>query len=99
MSSVSLRWRSAPLEAIACREWGGEFVVRNERTGSTHLLGPLAGRVLRVLLQAEASLSVEEIAARLADPDVASADLCSYDAIDAVLSEFRRLGLAEPADS
>jgi len=99
MSSVStLRWRGAPLEAIAWREWSSEFVVRNERTGSTHLLGSLAGRVLRVLLDAEAALSVDEIAARLAGPDVAAGEPGRYDAINAVLSEFRRLGLAEPAE-
>ena len=98
MSSVStLRWRSAPREAIVWREWSGEFVVRNERTGSTHLLGSLAGRVLRMLLDAQAALSVDEIAARLPEPDLAAGDLRSYDAINAVLSEFRRLGLAEPA--
>lgn len=98
MSSPSaLRWRSAPADAIAWREWDGEFVVRNERSGSSHLLGPLAGSVLQVLLEADDAMSVADIAARLGDPSAAAAaGPEDYAAIDAVLSEFKRLGLAEP---
>ena len=96
MSSPSaLLWRSVPPDAIAWREWDGEFVVRNERSGSTHLLGPLAGTVLQALLQADAALSVADIAARLSEP-AAEAGTDGYAAIDAVLSEFKRLGLAQP---
>jgi len=96
MSSPSaLRWCSVPPDAIAWREWDGEFVVRNERSGSTHLLGPLAGSVLQILLEADGALSVADIAARLSDPAVAAGP-DQYTAIDAVLSEFKRLGLAEP---
>ena len=72
------------------REWDGEFVVRNEESGSTHLLGPLAGRVLQVHLESDAPLDVAGIAtklARSAEPRVS---------IEAVLAEFQRLGLAEP---
>jgi PqqD family protein of HPr-rel-A system len=89
-------WRSVSPDAIASREWDGEFVVRNERSGSTHLLAPLAGSVLQVLLEANAALSVAEIAARLDDPDVPTRPE-GYAAIEAVLSEFKRLGLAQPA--
>jgi len=98
MSSPSaLRWCSVPPDAIAWREWDGEFVVRNERSGSTHLLGPLAGSVLQVLLEADDAMSVADIAARLGDPSTAAAaGPEDYAAIDAVLSEFKRLGLAEP---
>ena len=96
MSSPSaLLWRSVSPDAIAWREWDGESVVRNERSGSTHLLGPLAGSVLQALLQADAALSVAEIAARLGE-SAAEAGTDGYAAIDAVLSEFKRLGLAQP---
>jgi PqqD family protein of HPr-rel-A system len=96
MSSPSaLRWRSVPADAIVWREWDGEFVVRNERSGSTHLLAPLAGNVLQVLLEADGALSVADIAARLGDP-AAAAGPEGYPAIDAVLSEFKRLSLAQP---
>jgi PqqD family protein of HPr-rel-A system len=94
--SSAPHWRSVPVDAIVWHEWDGELVVRNERTGSTHLLGPLAGAVLRVLLEADAVLSVAEIAGRLDDPpDIVSAPAL-HAAIEEVLSEFRRLGLAEP---
>jgi hypothetical protein len=89
------RWRSAPADAVAAREWDGEFVVRNECTGNSHLLGPLAGRVLGVLLAAGGPLDADEIAARL---EIAAASMESSDEMDAierVLAEFCRLGLAE----
>ncbi|HEV8330621.1 MAG TPA: hypothetical protein VGQ22_04325 [Steroidobacteraceae bacterium] len=84
-----------PHDAIVWREWNGEFVVRNECSGSTHLLAPLAGSVLQVLLEADGALIVADIAARLDDP-AAAAGPEGYAAIDAVLSEFNRLGLAQP---
>jgi hypothetical protein len=97
MSSPSvLRWRSVAPDAIDWREWDGEIVVRNERTGSTHLLGPLAGRVLQVLLEADGALSVGDIAVRLGQEPAATATADGRAAIDAVLSDFRRLLLAEP---
>jgi PqqD family protein of HPr-rel-A system len=97
MSSVSApRWRSVSPDAIVWREWDGEFVVRNERSGSSHMLGTLAGRVLQVLLQADRSLSGAEIASRLGKEQVIAANADECAAIDAVLSEFHRLGLAAP---
>ena len=84
-----------PHDAIVWREWDGEFVVRNERSGSTHMLGPLAGAVLQLLLGTDGALSRAEIMSGLGDQAAALdvSDQCA--AIDAVLSEFRRLGLAE----
>lgn len=95
-SALAPHWRSVPPDAIAWREWDGEYVVRNERSGSTHLLGPLGGRVLQVLLQADTALSVADIAAAVDDPSDIVAAPDRYAAIDAVLAEFERLGLAEP---
>jgi PqqD family protein of HPr-rel-A system len=96
MSSPSaLRWRSVPPDAIAWREWDGEFVVRNERSGSSHLLGPLAGSVLQILVETDRALSVADIASELGDSPAEAAPN-RYAAIDAVLSEFKRLGLAKP---
>ena len=92
--SSALHWRSVPTDAIAWHKWDGEFVVRNERTGSTHLLGPLAGRVLQALLEADGTRSAAELEAGLGDQPAAASD--GNVAIDAVLSEFQRLGLAEP---
>ena len=96
MSSPSApRWRRVPRDAIVWREWDGEFVVRNERSGSSHLLGPLAGKVLQVLLEADNALGVEAIAARVGDPQTGEADVDRW-AVDEVLAEFHRLELAEP---
>ena len=91
----ALRWRSVAPDAIVWHKWDGEVVVRNERSGSTHLLAPLAGGILQVLLEADAALSVADIAARLSDPS-AAAKSDRYAEIDAALSEFKRLGLAQP---
>ena len=94
-STYALRWRSVSPEAILWREWNSEVVVRNERSGSTHLLGPLAGRVLQILLEADGALGVADIAAGLSDSLAAAAAPDRLAAVDEVLSEFKRLGLAE----
>jgi len=90
------RWRGVAADAIVWREWDGEFVVRNERSGSSHLLGTLAGQVLQCLLEADAALSATDIVQRLGGQPAAAADPDLYTAIDEVLAEFHRLGLAEP---
>lgn len=97
MSSVSAPlWRSVSRDAIVWREWDGEFVVRNERSGSSHLLDTLAGRVLQVLLRADRALGSADIASRLGEGEVVAIDADGCVAIDVVLSEFHRLGLAAP---
>jgi hypothetical protein len=96
-ASAPQHWRCVSPDAIVWREWDGEFVVRNERSGSSHLLGLLAGSVLQVLLDAEGSLSVGAIAARIGDPHTAVADADWDAAISEVLAEFHRLELAQPA--
>jgi hypothetical protein len=80
-----LRWRTVYPEALNWRELEGELVVRNACTGSTHLLNPLASEVFRALVEAEAGIGVAELTARL-DEDTS--------AIEAVLADFERLGLA-----
>jgi len=97
MSSTSApRWRSVPPDAVVWREWDGEFVVRNERSGNSHLLGPLAGSVLQILLRANGGLSAADIAVELSDEPAATIDSEWHSAVDVVLAEFQRLGLAEP---
>jgi PqqD family protein of HPr-rel-A system len=93
-SQTALRWRSVSPDAIVWHEWNDEYVVRNELTGSTHLLGPLAGRVLQVLLHADGAMSMAQIAGRLGDL-TAGDEADPFFAIETVLSEFVRLGLAE----
>ena len=95
MSVPALRWRTVPREALAWRDWDGDFVVRNHRSGSTHLLGPLAGQVLLALTARDAAVTVEELAATLEAPAAVQASDWTA-SIEEVLSEFERLGLALP---
>ena len=90
--NTQVRWRSVPAAALAWREWDGEAVVFNQRTGSTHLLGELAGEVLRRLIAADRGATIDSLAAVLTTgPGDADADWAG--AIAEVLSEFARLGL------
>jgi hypothetical protein len=73
------RLRHCPTEALIWRELDGELVVRNARTGSTHLLDPFAAAVLRALIHA--------------DPD--PFERLDRSKVEAVLNEFERLGLVE----
>ncbi|HVC11498.1 MAG TPA: HPr-rel-A system PqqD family peptide chaperone [Burkholderiales bacterium] len=91
-----MRWHTIPPDDLIWRELDGELVVRNARTGNTHLLEPLAAEVLRALTEAQAGLTVADLVARLRD-DAATEDEWSG-AIEAVLTEFERLGLAEPQE-
>ena len=92
-------WRAAPPDALAWREWDDEVVVFNQYTGSTHLLNEIGGEVLRRLIAAERGATVEALAAGLsADPSVAD-DAGWTGAVAEVLSEFARLGLAQPDKS
>ena len=92
-------WHCIAPDAIVWREWDGEFVVRSERTGSSHLLGTLAGRVLQVLLDADRPLTAGEIAALLRDRSAVASLPAEPAAIDEVLSAFHRLELATPEQS
>ena len=93
------RWRAVPPDALAWREWDDEVVVFNQNTGSTHLLNEIGGEVLRRLIAAERGATVEALAAGLsADPSAAD-DAGWAGAVAEVLSEFARLGLAQPDKS
>ena len=61
-----------------------------------HLLGALAGRVLKILLEADSALCVGAIAEQLGESLMAAGDPAWFAAIDEVLSEFHRLELALP---
>jgi PqqD family protein of HPr-rel-A system len=92
-------WQCISPDAVVWREWDDEFVVRNERSGSSHLLGPLAGRVLQILLESDTAMSVSDIANQLGDERPTSPDSEWLGAIQNVLAEFHRLELAEPLPS
>ena len=91
-----MRWHTVPSEELAWRELDGQLVVLNVQSGSTHLLEPLAGEVLRALTEEKAGMTVPELVERL-HSRVAAEDIAELSsAVDAALSEFQRLGLAEP---
>lgn len=94
LSGSEARWHATPSSALASREWNGEVVVYNDRTGSTHLLDEFAGAILRELCATGAGMAVDDLAVALTGDaaSVAASDLTA--AITVVLAEFDRLGLA-----
>jgi PqqD family protein of HPr-rel-A system len=91
-----LRWRSLPPESLAWRDFDGEIVVRNARTGSTHHLEALASEVFRALLESQAPLSVADLEALLREGTEVEDNGAEWAApIQEVLTQFERLGLAE----
>ncbi|MBA3507296.1 MAG: hypothetical protein H0T80_16155, partial [Betaproteobacteria bacterium] len=64
-------------------------------SGSTHLLGPLAGQVMLALVARDAAATVDDLAAALETPAAVQASDWTA-SIEDVLSEFERLGLALP---
>jgi PqqD family protein of HPr-rel-A system len=94
LADPGVRWRGTPVPALAWRDWDGGFVVYNPSTGSTHLLAPVAGSVLRLLSVAEAGATLAELADGL-EVDAHTEDRQDCLALIAkVLDEFNRLGLA-----
>src|SRR5512139_4015495 len=91
LAHATRRWRIAAPAALTWREWDGEYVVRDERTGNTHLLDARAGSVLACLVAKSAGMSVAQIAA--AFPAVSGNVQFDSD-IEAVLFELERIGLA-----
>jgi PqqD family protein of HPr-rel-A system len=89
------RWRAAGRGRLSWRVWDGEFVVFNPRTGSTHLLSEFAGEVLLGLIGSDEGITVEALAARLADAPAAADGADWSAAVAAALSDFARLELAE----
>ena len=92
-----MRWSSLSADAIAWREFDGAVVVRNARTGSTHLLERFPAEVLRTMMGADGPMSVSELEARLSLPATGDENGAQWStAIEEVLQNFHRLGLIEP---
>ena len=90
-----MRWSAVPADALAWRQFEDEIVVRNARTASTHHLEGLSAEVLRALIEVGGPVTVDELAARLGLEGDNAADQWRS-AIQEVLREFERVGLAEP---
>ena len=77
------------------RQFGDELVVRNAATGNTHLLHALSAEVLRLLVESAEGVTAAELAAKVGEADERAGWIA---AMEDQLSEFKRLGLAEPLD-
>lgn len=97
MPVLQVRWRAIPREELSWRDLDDELVLRNARTGNTHLLEPLGADVLRALMQSDEPLTAAELAIRLRDEE--SDDDQWQTSIETALSEFQRLGLAQPTEA
>ena len=91
---------SAAHAALGWRRWQDEWVVYDERSARTHLLVDSAGAVLQEVLAAREGLSALEIWNRLfvegtsVEAD-ATPTASERQSLEAVLTEFVRLGLVE----
>jgi PqqD family protein of HPr-rel-A system len=84
-------WRLTPGQALACREWQGEYVLYNDLSGDTHLLAEDA--VLLLLAVQRAPQDAAALAARL-NADYPEANL-SADEVAVLLAQLQSLSLVE----
>jgi PqqD family protein of HPr-rel-A system len=90
-SELASMWCLASGQALRQRAWQGEYVLYNDLSGDTHLLGESAIELLMTLQAAPASQ--EALAASLgAGPEHGEADAA---AVAALLDQLRALALIE----
>lgn len=94
-----VRWCAVPEADLAWRDWDGEVVVFNQQTGSTHLLGEFGGEIFRRLVATARGATLEALAAEWTDNPSGTEDASWSEAVAEVLSEFARIGLAQPDES
>jgi PqqD family protein of HPr-rel-A system len=82
-------WRLIPGQSLAHRGWDDEFVVYNDLSGDTHLLGADAMQILLCLQ--DGPCAVDALAARL------GAGPGEHEALALLLAELGTLSLVEPA--
>ncbi len=90
-----LDWRVGGQGRLRYRCWDGEYVVFNPSSGSTHLIGIVAGEVLIGILAGPVSTRV--LGERLADFLEVENDAKLRANLDTILGELDQLGLIEPA--
>lgn len=71
-------------------------MVRNAESGKTHLLSPLAGEVLQILLTTQTALTITEIADRLRAGDPEGPEWS--EAVAEALPGLERHGLVRPVE-
>ena len=81
-------------QRLRLRRWAGEVVLYDDRSGDTHLLDDLAGRVLERLMGATAGeRELLDLAASQEAPSQEHRAARVYD----VLERLRRMGVAKPS--
>ena len=93
-NEASLLWRSTERDVISWREWDGQCVVRNSRTGNTHLLSPFASQILLTLVSSDSGVASPRLAGELSSSILHDANRVA--AVEQVLTEFQRVGLVHP---
>lgn len=83
-------------QLAASRHWDGEFVVYNNLSGDTHLLGADAMLVLRRLQQGEADTAAL-LAALHEGAEAPAAGAAPAAELEAMLDDLRRLALIDAA--
>jgi PqqD family protein of HPr-rel-A system len=74
---------------VVTRRWHGEVAVFDERTGDTHLVGGLAGRILEICL----TPSEKNLETTIAELPSVSEVGSSLEDINRAVAELRMLGL------
>ena len=87
-------WRLAAPEAYASREWDGESIAYDERSGATHLLGAGATALLRVLREAPEPLTAEALA-RVVFPAEPLIDDRDRELVEAAIVALEQAGLIQ----
>ena len=91
---AAVKWQGNPADRVCWRNWDGELVVFNDLTGSTHLLNPLAGLVLKLLSESGVARGVAELAKTIGRSETIEPDAELIEAVWAVLTDLERIGLA-----
>ena len=94
MTRIEERWAIADHAALTWREWDGEFVIYDDRSGQVHRLEGLAAEIFETLLAApadRAGLAIQVTTALEVEqtPEIS-------DAIDTVLRELLISGVVAP---
>lgn len=85
-------WKLIDGQTLSHRGWDDEFVVYNDLSGDTHLLGADA---MALLLHLRASPADEDTLARLLDVDPGRSDPDEREAFAVTLAELGALSLIE----
>ena len=94
MMDSNMKWRLMSDQALQLRSWDDEFVVYNNLSGDTHLLGSAAAQVLLKLYQAPSdAITLAESLASLLKVEMMDESLAPQ--IENLLADLNALALIE----